>query len=104
MCRADFPQLASQGSRGMKSTHAKVNSAGSLSRQKSTVGKGTERLLSSSPAPAQSSVKGKRDAMTKQSGKLYGIAEHSIVILAGTYLTIFFWHCRSNGLPRLVQE
>ncbi|KAL6216136.1 hypothetical protein ACLB2K_009362 [Fragaria x ananassa] len=65
--QADFPQLASQGSRGMKSTHAKVNSHGSLSRQKSTVGKETERLLSSFAAPAQSSVKGKRDAMTKQS-------------------------------------
>ncbi|KAM5564855.1 protein ESSENTIAL FOR POTEXVIRUS ACCUMULATION 1 [Rosa sericea] len=65
--QADFPQLASQGSRGMKSTPAKVTSGGSLSRQKSASGKGTERLLSSSPASAQSSLKGKRDAMTKQS-------------------------------------
>lgn len=68
--RADFPHLASQGSRGMKNTPVKVTSAGSLNRQKSAGGKATERLLSTSPASAQSSIKGKRDAMTRQSGKL----------------------------------
>ncbi|XP_050363641.1 protein ESSENTIAL FOR POTEXVIRUS ACCUMULATION 1 isoform X2 [Argentina anserina] len=64
--QADFPQLAGQGSKGMKSTPSKVTSAGSLSRQKSLGGKGTEQMIPSSPA-SQSSLKGKKDAMTKQS-------------------------------------
>lgn len=67
--RADFPHLASQGSRVMKSTPVKGTSTGSLSRQKSVVGKPAERSLSSSPASAQASLKGKRDAMNNHSGK-----------------------------------
>lgn len=67
--RVDFPNLASQGNRVMKSTPVKGTSAGSLSRQKSVGGKPAEQSLSSSPATAQAYLKGKRDAMTNHSGK-----------------------------------
>lgn len=72
--RAGFPQLSGQGSWGMKSTPQKGTSAGSLSRQKSVGGKPSERLLSSSPASMQSSLKGKKDAMSKQSGMCISVA------------------------------
>ena len=67
--RVDFPHLASQGSWGTKNTPVKGSPGGSLSRQKSMGGRATEHSLSSSPASAQSSLKGKRDAMSKHSGK-----------------------------------
>lgn len=62
--QADFPQLASQGT---KTTPVKGTLTGSLSRQKSMGGKPGEHSLSSSPASTHSSLKGKRDAMTKHS-------------------------------------
>ncbi|KAL4649920.1 hypothetical protein ACB092_01G049300 [Castanea dentata] len=65
--QVDFPHLASQGNRVMKSTPVKGTSAGSLSRQKSVGGKPAEQSLSSSPATAQAYLKGKRDAMTNRS-------------------------------------
>ncbi|XP_062097710.1 protein ESSENTIAL FOR POTEXVIRUS ACCUMULATION 1-like [Humulus lupulus] len=66
--QADFPNLSSQGSWGMKNYPSKGTSAGSLSRQKSMGGKATERAsLSSSPGSLHSSQKGKRDAMSKRS-------------------------------------
>ncbi|KAL2521062.1 GYF domain-containing protein [Forsythia ovata] len=57
--RSDFPQLGKQSSWGSKSTPVKATPGGSMSRQKA--------LLSSSPATAQSSVKGKNDSLTKHS-------------------------------------
>lgn len=46
----------------------KGSPGGSLSRQKSVSSKPAERLLSSSPALGHSSLKGKKDALTKHSG------------------------------------
>lgn len=68
-CRSDFPHLAGQGSWGTKSSPGKGTFGGSLSRQKSTGGRPAEHSLSSSPASAQSSMKGKKNAMSKHSGK-----------------------------------
>ncbi|KAJ8541004.1 hypothetical protein K7X08_001820 [Anisodus acutangulus] len=65
--QSDYPQLGSQGSWGSKTTPVKGNPRGSLSRQKSVSGKPAERVLSSSPASAHSSLKGKKDALTKHS-------------------------------------
>ncbi|XP_040997643.1 protein ESSENTIAL FOR POTEXVIRUS ACCUMULATION 1-like [Juglans microcarpa x Juglans regia] len=59
-----FPHLASQGTRIMKTTPVKGTSSGSFGRQKSVGGKSAERSLSSSPASA---LKGKRDFMTNHS-------------------------------------
>lgn len=67
--RSNFPQLASQGSWGSKNVPMKGNSSGSLSHQKSGSSKPTERLLSSSPVSSQSSLKLKKDVMTRNSGK-----------------------------------
>lgn len=60
MSRSDFPSLANPYSRGSRGTPAKGTVGGSMSRQKS---------LSSSPSAAQSSFKGRRDAITKHTGK-----------------------------------
>lgn len=67
--RSDFPHLSNQGSWGTKSTPGKATLSGSLSRQKSVGGRTAERTFSSSPASAQSSLKGRKDALTKHSGK-----------------------------------
>ncbi|KAK2988730.1 hypothetical protein RJ640_020995 [Escallonia rubra] len=64
--QSDFPRLANQGSFG-KNTPVKGTSGGSLSRQKSTSGRAAEHALSTSPAPAHSSLRGKKDASTKHS-------------------------------------
>lgn len=61
LSRAEFPHFSGQGNWETISTQ-KGTSSGSLSRQKSVGSKPTERLLSSS------SPKGKRDALSKQSG------------------------------------
>lgn len=65
--QSEYPQLGSQGSWGSKTTQVKGSPGSSLSRQKSVSGKPAERLLSSSPASAHSSLKGKKDALTKHS-------------------------------------
>ncbi|KAJ8528851.1 hypothetical protein K7X08_030495 [Anisodus acutangulus] len=65
--QSDYPQLGSQGSWGSKTTPVKGNPGGSLGRQKSVSGKPAERVLSSSPASAHSSLKGKKDTLTKHS-------------------------------------
>lgn len=66
--QSEYPQLGSQGSWGSKTTPVKGSPGSSLSRQKSAVsGKPAERLLSSSPASAHSSLKGKKDVLTKHS-------------------------------------
>ncbi|MBA0676487.1 hypothetical protein Goari_017962, partial [Gossypium aridum] len=62
----DFPHLANVGGWGTKSTPAKGTASGALSRQKSS-GRAIERTLSSSPASAQSFLKGKSDMLTKHS-------------------------------------
>ncbi|KAM0967835.1 hypothetical protein ACFX2A_016567 [Malus domestica] len=91
--QADFPHLASQGSRGVKITPGKGTSAGSLGGQKSVGRKATERLLSSSPS--QSSMKGKRDAMTKQSEAMgfRDWCKNECVRLIGTKDTSFLEFC-----------
>ncbi|CAI9284090.1 unnamed protein product [Lactuca saligna] len=60
--RADFPQLANQGS-WAKNTHGKETSGRAMCRQKFGSGRPVEASLSSSP-----SLKGKRDVMAKHSG------------------------------------
>ncbi|PPS05992.1 hypothetical protein GOBAR_AA14657 [Gossypium barbadense] len=64
--QGDFPLLANVGGWGTKSTPAKGTANGALSRQKSS-GRAIERTLSSSPASAQSFLKGKSDMLTKHS-------------------------------------
>ncbi|CAL5428918.1 unnamed protein product [Camellia sinensis] len=63
----DFPHLANQDSWGTKNTPVKGTLGGPLGRQKSTGGRPAEHSLSLSPASAPLSLKGKKDAMTKQS-------------------------------------
>ncbi|CAK7349285.1 unnamed protein product [Dovyalis caffra] len=65
--QSEFPHLASQGSWGTKNTPVKAAPVASLGRQKSVGGRPAEHSLSSSPAATQSSVKGKRDTMSKHS-------------------------------------
>ncbi|CAN4122825.1 unnamed protein product [Withania somnifera] len=65
--QSEYPQLGSQGSWGSRTTPVKGSPGDSLSRQKSVSGKPAEHLLSSSPASAHSSLKGKKDALTKPS-------------------------------------
>ena len=84
--RSDFPLLSNQGSWGTKNTPVKATSGGSLSRQKSMGGRTAERTLSSSPASGQSSLKGKKDALTKHSGK-------NIVSLVSLFSnSVMVWH------------
>lgn len=66
-----FPELANQDGWVTKSTPVKGTVGGSLSRQKSAGIRPAERSLSLSPASAQASLKGKRDAMNKHSGNSY---------------------------------
>ncbi|XP_077224090.1 protein ESSENTIAL FOR POTEXVIRUS ACCUMULATION 1-like isoform X2 [Tasmannia lanceolata] len=61
----DFPSLANPSSWGSKGTPVKGAPGGSLSRQKSSSGRPANYPLSSSPASAQSSSKGRSDAVTK---------------------------------------
>ncbi|KAJ8762414.1 hypothetical protein K2173_007574 [Erythroxylum novogranatense] len=64
---AKFPHLANQGSWGTKNTPIKATPSGLLGRQKSGSGRHADLSLSSSPASAQSSIRGKRDTMNKHS-------------------------------------
>ncbi|XP_068656533.1 protein ESSENTIAL FOR POTEXVIRUS ACCUMULATION 1-like isoform X2 [Aristolochia californica] len=65
--QSDFPSLSNVNNWGSKATLSKGSyGGGSLSRQKSSVGsKQAEHSLSSSPAFASASSKGRRDAATK---------------------------------------
>ncbi|KAI3464971.1 hypothetical protein Pfo_021634, partial [Paulownia fortunei] len=65
--QSDFPQLGTQGSWGSKSTPVKGNLGGSLNRQKSTGGRSAEYSVSASASSVQSSLKGKKYALTKHS-------------------------------------
>lgn len=64
--RLEFPQLETQGSRGSKSTPVKGNPGGTVNRQKSTGGKPS---ASASASSARSSLKGKKSAVAKHSGR-----------------------------------
>ncbi|KAK8623345.1 hypothetical protein V6N13_118231 [Hibiscus sabdariffa] len=93
--QGDFPVLANVGSWGAKSTPTKVNASGSLSRQKSVGGRPSERTLSSSPASTQSSLKGKREMLTKHSEAMdfRDWCESECVRLIGTKDTSFLEFC-----------
>ncbi|KAL3639203.1 hypothetical protein CASFOL_017110 [Castilleja foliolosa] len=65
--QSEFPQLSTQGGWGSKSTPVKGNPGGASNRQKSTGGKPGDYSLPASVSPAQSSLKGKKNAATKHS-------------------------------------
>ncbi|KAK6939447.1 GYF domain [Dillenia turbinata] len=108
--RTEFPLLANQGSRGTKSTPAKGSLGGSVSRQKSMGGRTADGYLSSSPAANQTSLKGKRDAMTKHSEAMdfRDWCESESFRLTGTKDTSFLEFClkqsRSEAEILLVQN
>ncbi|KAK8465332.1 hypothetical protein PHAVU_009G057400 [Phaseolus vulgaris] len=93
--QSGFSQLASQGSWGSKNVTVKGNSPGLLSRQKSGSGKPAERSLWSTPAPSQSLLKLKKDAMTKNSEATdFRVwCENECVRLIGTTDTSFLQFC-----------
>ncbi|XVF63886.1 hypothetical protein PTKIN_Ptkin09bG0121900 [Pterospermum kingtungense] len=93
--QADFPLLANMGSWTTKSTSVKGAASGTLSRQKSVGGRPVERTLSSSPASAQYSLKGKRDKLTKHSEAMdfRDWCESECVRLIGTKDTSFLEFC-----------
>ncbi|KDP38490.1 hypothetical protein JCGZ_04415 [Jatropha curcas] len=90
--QSEFPNLGSQGSWGAKNTPVKGTS---LSRQKSMGGRHAEHSLSSSPASVQSSLKGKRDAISKHSEAMdfRDWCESECVRLVGTKDTSFLEFC-----------
>ncbi|TYH87691.1 hypothetical protein ES332_D01G136600v1 [Gossypium tomentosum] len=92
--QGDFPLLANAGSRGTKSTPAKGTASGVLSRQRSS-GRAVDRSLSSSPASAQSSLKGRSDMLTKHSEAMdfRDWCEGECVRLIGTKDTSFLEFC-----------
>ncbi|XVF36120.1 hypothetical protein REPUB_Repub19eG0031100 [Reevesia pubescens] len=93
--QADFPLLANSGGWVTKSPPIKGTASGSLSRQKSVGGRPIERTLSSSPASAQSSLKGKRDTLTKHSEAMdfRDWCEGECARLIGTKDTSFLEFC-----------
>ncbi|CAI8599988.1 unnamed protein product [Vicia faba] len=97
--RSNFSQLASQGSWGSKNVPMKGNSSGSLSHQKSGSSKPTERLLSSSPVSSQSSLKLKKDVMTRNSEAMdFRVwCENECVRLIGTKDTSFLEFCSKQS-------
>lgn len=107
--QVDFPHLASQGNRAMKSTPVKGTSAGgSLSRQKSVAGKPAEQSLSSSPASAQASLRGKRDAIHSEAMDFRDWCENECLRLIGTNDTSVLEFClkqsRSEAEMLLVEN
>ncbi|KAL5777981.1 hypothetical protein ACOSP7_010907 [Xanthoceras sorbifolium] len=93
--QTDFPLLSSQSSWGTKNSPVKATPSGPLSRQKSLGGRPAERMLSSSAASAQSTVKGRKDAMTKHSEAtdFKDWCESECVRLIGTNDTSFLEYC-----------
>ncbi|XP_054797133.1 protein ESSENTIAL FOR POTEXVIRUS ACCUMULATION 1 [Prosopis cineraria] len=93
--QSDFPQLASEGSVGSRKTPIKSNSPGTLNRQKSISGKPAERSLPSSPASSVSSLKLRKDAVTKHSEAMdfRDWCENECVRLIGTKDTSFLEFC-----------
>ncbi|OIW12042.1 hypothetical protein TanjilG_24440 [Lupinus angustifolius] len=92
--QSDFPQLASQGSRGSKNVPLKGNSLASLTRQKLASSKPSEQSLSSS-ASSQSMLKSKSDTMTKHSEAMgfRDWCENECERLIGTKDTSFLEFC-----------
>lgn len=86
-----FPSLVSPSNWGSKSTNAKGTVGGSSTRQKLMGNKSAESL----PPPAQSSAKGRRDAMTKQSEAMdfRDWCESETVRLTGSQDTSFLEFC-----------
>ncbi|KAJ8643060.1 hypothetical protein MRB53_004808 [Persea americana] len=84
--QSDFPSLANPYSQGSQGTPAKGTVGGSMSQQKS---------LSSSPSAAQSSFKGRRDAITKhtETMDLRDWCESESLRLTGTKDTSFLEFC-----------
>ncbi|XVE56032.1 hypothetical protein DITRI_Ditri03aG0204900 [Diplodiscus trichospermus] len=94
--QADFRPVANVGGWGTKTTPVKGTASGSLSRQKSVGGRSVERNLSSSSASAaQSSLKGKKDILTKHSEAMdfRDWCESECVRLIGTKDTSFLEFC-----------
>jgi hypothetical protein len=93
--QSDFPHLAGQGSWGTKSSPGKGTFGGSLSKQKSIGGRPAEHSLSSSPASAQSSMKGKKNATSKHSEAMgfRDWCESESVRLIGSKDTSFLEFC-----------
>ncbi|XP_022772767.1 uncharacterized protein LOC111315363 isoform X2 [Durio zibethinus] len=91
----DFPHLANVGGWGTKSTPIKGTASGALIRQKSLGGRPIEHTLSSSPASAQSSLKGKKATLTKHSEAMdfRDWCESECVRLIGTKDTSFLEFC-----------
>ncbi|XP_019152929.1 PREDICTED: uncharacterized protein LOC109149562 isoform X2 [Ipomoea nil] len=91
--QSNFPHLGTQGSWGNRNTPVKGTPGGSLSRQKST-GRPMEHTLSSSPATS-SSLKGKKEALTKQSEAMdfREWCESECLRLLGTKDTSFLQFC-----------
>ncbi|XP_042494717.1 protein ESSENTIAL FOR POTEXVIRUS ACCUMULATION 1-like isoform X2 [Macadamia integrifolia] len=92
--QSDFPSLAKQSSWGSKVTAVKGTVAGSASRQKSTGSRTADYSVSSS-AVSQSSLRGKRDTISKQSEAMdfrYWCESES-VRLTGTKDTSFLEFC-----------
>ncbi|GLT71283.1 hypothetical protein SLA2020_433160 [Shorea laevis] len=85
--KTDYPLLANASSWGAKNTPLKGTVSGSLSRQKSTSG--------SSLPPAQSSIKGKKNSLTKHSEAMdfRDWCENECVRLIGTRDTSFLEFC-----------
>ncbi|CAK9178531.1 unnamed protein product [Ilex paraguariensis] len=97
--QSDFPQLVNQGSWGTKNSPAKGIPGQSLSRQKSVGGRPVECSLSSSPASVHSSLKGKKDALTKHSEAMdfRDWCESECIRLIGTKDTSFLDFCSKQS-------
>ncbi|XP_010254887.1 PREDICTED: uncharacterized protein LOC104595724 isoform X2 [Nelumbo nucifera] len=99
--QSDFPSLAKQSSWGSKNTPVKGTVGGSSTRQKSSVGRPTDSALSSSPSVSQSSLKGKRDNISKHSEAMdfRDWCESESVRLTGTKDTSFLEFCLKQPTP-----
>ncbi|KAJ4963601.1 hypothetical protein NE237_023540 [Protea cynaroides] len=92
--QSDFPSLAKQSSWGSNATAVKGTVAGSTSWQKSTGSRSADYSVSSS-AVSQSSLRGKKDTMSKQSEAMdfRDWCESESVRLTGTKDTSFLEFC-----------
>uniref|UniRef100_A0A2P2MVP7 Uncharacterized protein LOC105633775 n=1 Tax=Rhizophora mucronata TaxID=61149 RepID=A0A2P2MVP7_RHIMU len=108
--QSEFPLPANGGSWVIKNVPLKAASSGSLGRQKSMGGRPADRSLSSSPASALSSLKGKRDSINKHSEAMdfRNWCESECFRLVGTKDTSFLEFClkqsRSEAEALLVEN
>ncbi|CAL1355931.1 unnamed protein product [Linum trigynum] len=92
--QSEYPQLTSQGSWGTKSSTPVKSTPASLGRQKSMTSRPAERPISSSPA--QSSLKGKKEAANNKHSEAVGFrdwCESECVRLLGSKDTSFLEFC-----------